>query len=367
MGILAACCVAIMALFAVVVITYLAALWARRDALPLSQHLRLSVLVAARDEEHGILACLQALHRLNYPAAQLQILIGDDDSSDGTARIVQDFIRDKPHFHYHHISQPLPGLRGKQNVLAQLSALADGDLLLITDADIEVHPDWAAGMAAGFADARTGIVCGPTLVWGNSLFARLQGLDWLMGQVLARAHAGVGIPISAVGNNMAVRREAYDNIGGYAALPFNIIEDFLLFHALVEQGPWRYKMVFHPGLSAESLPVEGLQGWFRQRKRWFRGARGLAWYNLLLIFLNALVMPAIVASALLLPWPWTVAFVGAKLLADFLLLLYGALRLGKLSRLMYFLPYEAYYVFSMIATPVLMMLPGRVVWKGRRY
>ena len=367
MGWIAVAIVVVMALFTAVVGTYLLAQALRKDALPLRTDLKLSILVAARDEENAILPCLQALDALHYPKDLLQILVGDDQSSDRTAEIVQAFIQGKPHFEYHYISGSLGHLKGKQNVLAQLAEHADGEILLVTDADIEVHPDWAAGMAGAFEDPKTGIVCGPTLAWGATWFAKVQGLDWMMGQVLASAHTRLGIPISAVGNNMAVRARAYRAMGGYQALPFNIIEDYQLFQALCERGPWRYRMVFHLGLSALSLPMPHLPAWVRQRKRWFRGARGLAWYNLVLIVLNALVMPAIVAAAFVFPFPWFCGFLATKLCADFLFLLLGAIRLQKTRWLVWFLPYELYYVGSMVATPLLMLLPGKVVWKGRKY
>ncbi len=43
-----------------------------------------SVLVAARNEESNIALCLKSLINQNYPKEKLQILVGDDDSSDDT-------------------------------------------------------------------------------------------------------------------------------------------------------------------------------------------------------------------------------------------------------------------------------------------
>ena len=48
---------------------------------------RVSILIAARDEEAALPRCLASLRALNYPAELLEILVGDDASTDGTAAV----------------------------------------------------------------------------------------------------------------------------------------------------------------------------------------------------------------------------------------------------------------------------------------
>jgi 1,2-diacylglycerol 3-beta-glucosyltransferase len=367
MGAWAIFSMAVMAGFVGLVLVYALTVLLWRDRLPFRRDARLSILVAARDEEAAIVDCLQALAALDYPTAQLQILIGDDGSSDRTAELIQSFIADKPWMHYRLIDRTLPGMKGKQNVLALLAQEADGEFILVTDADIRVHPEWAAGMLGAFHREDVGVVCGTTAVWGEGWFARAQGLDWLMGLVLARAHSVLGIPITALGNNMGVRTAAYRAAGGYEAMPFSIVEDYLLFQQLCEKGPWRFVQRLHVGVSARSLPLPDAQAWLRQRKRWFKGAQGLAPYNVALIFFNGLILPAIVLAFFTLPWMWGAGMLLIKLLADALLLAVGAAQLGWWARLRAFAPYWLYYLAALVVTPILTLLPIQVVWKGRKY
>lgn len=367
MEIAAALSIAVMAGFVLLVLLYAAVFFFSADRLPYLKDKDITILVAARDEEAAILDCLRALAALDYPRERMQVLIGDDGSTDRTAELVQAFIADRDWMHYRKIEKVLPGMKGKQNVLAQLAHAATGEVILITDADIQVHRDWAAGMVGAFADAKTGVACGSTAVWGKGLFARAQGLDWMMGLVLARAHAVLGMPITALGNNMAVRRVAYEQAGGYEAMPFSIVEDYLLFHMLCERGPWKFAQRFDVGVSAISLPLEDARAWMRQRKRWFKGAKGLAWYNVVLIFFNALVLPAIVVAGFSLSWLWALVFLGVKLLGDFLLLWLGTQRLDRLGWLRWFGPYWLYYLVALVVTPILTILPVQVIWKGRKY
>lgn len=63
-----------------------------------TQHPRVSILIAARNEEHTILRCLHALEALDYPKGKLEVLIGDDASTDNTRAVIDRFIQDKPHY-----------------------------------------------------------------------------------------------------------------------------------------------------------------------------------------------------------------------------------------------------------------------------
>jgi glycosyltransferase involved in cell wall biosynthesis len=77
---------------------------------------------------------------LSFPASDLEVLIGNDDSEDRTALLVEEFIKDKPNFRQFHIRHTIGLARGKANVLAQLAMQAEGEYFFITDADIEVPP-----------------------------------------------------------------------------------------------------------------------------------------------------------------------------------------------------------------------------------
>ncbi|KAA9333089.1 glycosyltransferase [Hymenobacter busanensis] len=329
---------------------------------------RVSILVPARNEAHHIERCLQSLARLSYPPELLEILIGDDASTDDTAAVVQAFIADKPPFRLVRIGHPVGSARGKSNAIAQLCRQATADYFLLTDADMQLPPDWVQHML-GAAEAPAhgrpvGVVTGSTVAHGN-LFGRLQGLDWLFGLSVIRVLSDGGLPVTAVGNNMLVTRAAYDSIGGYETLAFQITEDLQLFACIVQAG-WGYRNLWHGHVLGISAPQPTVRCLLEQRKRWMRGTTRLPWYlsglfGLYGVFYMVLFFPPWVA------WPLTPLLYGAKVLLQTLYLWISLRQVGRHESLGVLLLYEFYLAGMSLLVLGYTLWPGHIRWKERRY
>jgi cellulose synthase/poly-beta-1,6-N-acetylglucosamine synthase-like glycosyltransferase len=337
--------------------------WPRLDLSAVAAYPRVSILIAARNEEATIERCLRALAQLNYPAGQLEILIGDDASTDHTRAVVQRFIAGKPQFRLLPIGYRLGTAKGKSNVLAHLCRAATADYFLITDADMALAPDWVQTMLAA-APRGVGVVTGITTAGGN-LFGRLQGLDWLFGLSLIRLLTDLGLPITAVGNNMLVTRAAYESIGGYEALAFSITEDLQLFDQIVSQG-WGFRNIITPSALGVSVPQPTVLHLLRQRKRWMRGAVRLPW-QLGLLFSSYGFFYTILGWPGLLPLPVIGLLYGAKVLCQTLFLTITLRQAGHRENLAVLLLYDGYLLVMSLAVLAYTLWPGTILWKERRY
>jgi cellulose synthase/poly-beta-1,6-N-acetylglucosamine synthase-like glycosyltransferase len=154
---------------------------------------RVSILIAARNEEAALPRCLASVRALSYPAHLLEILVGDDASTDRTHAVAEATMQGfAGKFAVVPITETLGRARGKANVLAHLAQRATTEYLLITDADIALPPTWVQGMLA-HAAPQVGTVTGLTVVEGPGLLAGLQGVDWLLSLAAAQvAHDGDG-------------------------------------------------------------------------------------------------------------------------------------------------------------------------------
>ncbi|RYY19943.1 MAG: glycosyltransferase, partial [Cytophagaceae bacterium] len=138
---------------------------------------RVSILIAARNEEAALPRCLASVRALQYPAHLLEVLVGDDASTDRTRAVAEAAMQGfAGSFQVVTITETLGQARGKANVLAHLTHRATTDYFLLTDADIALPATWVSALLA-HAAPRVGTVTGLTVVQGTSLMAHLQGID----------------------------------------------------------------------------------------------------------------------------------------------------------------------------------------------
>jgi 1,2-diacylglycerol 3-beta-glucosyltransferase len=329
---------------------------------------RVSILVAARNEEAALPRCLASLRALDYPASLLEILVGDDASTDGTRTVAEAALAGfAGQYQVVSIAENLGQARGKANVLAHLARHATADYFLITDADIALPPTWVPAMLRHAAPG-VGTVTGLTVVEGGGLLARLQRLDWLMSLALIQVGTEAGQPMTAMGNNMLITRTAYQATGGYEALPFSVTEDFALFEAVNARG-FGFRQLFEPAVRAASLPAGSWQALVKQRLRWLRGVAALPWHvQAGLIFFSGYWL-AVLGLGLAGGLAWALAALALKMASHYALALAASRRAG-LSRLAWWLlPLFEGYSLLLTTHLTLARLLGRrgVEWKGRQY
>ena len=329
------------------------------DRLPL-----VSILIAARNEETTILACLRAITQLIYPLQSVEILIGNDQSTDQTGSLVAEFITDKSAFQLINIEESSTGLVGKANVLAQLIQRARGQLLFFTDADTQVPPNWLTEMSRSLS-GKVGIVTGVTLPEGQAIFHKLQTIDWLYNLTLTHLVSSMGVPVTAMGNNMVVSRTAYKTVGGYESLPCSVVEDYTLFQAIVANG-YGFRNLLNEQILARTTPVDTLWHFLHQRKRWMRGATQLPLWMVISLYGQYLVGPLL----LLLGWVNPALAVGlyvVKLFIQTTIISFGLSRLHRTSLWPYALLFEIYQLIIGPLSVLFYLMSGSIEWKGRNY
>ncbi|UCG43652.1 MAG: glycosyltransferase [candidate division WOR-3 bacterium] len=113
---------------------------------------RLSVLIAAFNEERLIAGKLRNTLALNYPDDRLEVIVGSDGSTDATDEIVRNLARDDSRIRLVR-SQSRIGYTGIHNLMLENSS---GELLMITDADISLAANTATYLAAWFSNPAVG-------------------------------------------------------------------------------------------------------------------------------------------------------------------------------------------------------------------
>lgn len=187
------------------VLLALTAPFTRAPRRSLTSRPRLSVIIAAYNEERWIEAKLRSTLEQRYPPDRLEVIVVSDGSTDRTEAIVARvagprvrLIRQEPR-------------AGKSAALNRGAAAATGDLLIFTDANALFAPDALARLAAAFADPRVGLVSGQGLYGAASDGdARAVGNGYVRYEALVRSgESALGVMAGADGAVYALRRQLF--------------------------------------------------------------------------------------------------------------------------------------------------------------
>ncbi len=331
----------------------------------------ISIWVAARNEEDHLANCLSSLVNLDYPQNKLQILVGNDQSTDATPKIIDQFCQ-KYHFIQRiDVVDDESELKAKARVMAQMDRLAKGEFYLITDADVCVNPQWAKSMLLSLSE-NTGVSSGTTMVKSTGLDGWLQEIDWAYFMGLLNTISYAGVPATAVGNNMIVRKKAYWETGGYASIRFSITEDYKLYSEICSKG-WKWNNVMHPGVLAFS---EKTKGWFNllhQRKRWLSGGKELPFYWWILFAIYGTFyfwIPLLFIYSFLSSIPTTGIFFlwGLKYFLQSVQIHLIYQKIAQDTPSFFKLLFYEFYLFAVtLGTGIFFLLPLKTNWKGRLY
>jgi len=328
-------------------------------------HLPVTILIAVRNEEKNLTRLIESLNSQNYPKELVEVIIGNDQSEDNSYQILKEYEKIYSWIKIINIEKKIGNLKGKQNVLAHLVPLATHENILITDADIQLPPEWIKTMVSYLQNYD--MISAPTIVQGNRLFHQLQGLDWLFSISVIKPFSDWGLPITAVGNNMGFKKSEYMKFGGYEKLPFSLTEDYILFEKMILKDKGKFQWVHLPEVLNISQPIEDLSSFFNQRKRWFEGAKKGPWYAILIFIHHVLIYPTLFLGFLLFSFPFALCLFLMKWIIDFLWLWTACAAIKKTYLLKNFLLFQVYFILITLILPFYFLISRKVIWKGRIY
>lgn len=337
-----------------------------------------TVVVAARNEEAHIAQLLDDLCHQEYPETLYQVIVVDDGSRDQTAAIVRRYAENYPFVQLFSITECPPGFSPKKYALQLAVEKAMGEIILATDADCRLGPAWASTMVRYFLP-EVGFVIGFSQYGRRgepqNLIERLQAMDFIPLMGVAEGSCNLGLPLSASGQNLAYRREAFLQVGGYRSVAHRVSGDDVLLLQLIRTRT-NYRIVFaaHPEAFASSAPQPTMAELINQRKRWASNGSFQLFLNIP-FFLYLLLVHGY-TSALLLGLPLALflgphaalflAALGSKMAGEALISYISARRYKRTDLLRYF---PVWFIFQ-IPYIVLVGLSGtfgNFKWKERQH
>ncbi|HNU56282.1 MAG TPA: glycosyltransferase [Flavobacteriales bacterium] len=242
-----------------------------------------SVIIPARDAASTIIPLLQDLHAQDLDKERIEVIVVDDQSTDGTDATVRS------------MSARWSELRvlrsagiGKKAAITTGVQAARHATILLTDADARVGPMRSRMVVAAMEAQQVDLLILPVRTIGTGALGRLQEEEQAGLTGMAVGAALTGWPSLASGANLAFRRQAFVDIDGYVGDTYASGDDVFLVQRMQKAGK-RIGGYFHPDVVV-TVEAEGTwQGFLAQRLRWagkMRGVRGTwPWLGLLVLLL----------------------------------------------------------------------------------
>ncbi len=239
----------------------------RRGVPANADDLSVSVLIPAYNEAKVIAASIRQI--LASTHRKLNIVVVDDGSADGTSAVVREkFAGDE------RVRLITTQNGGKARAINLGLAHAEGDIVVVLDADTQFEPQTISSLVRWFADPAIGAVAGNAKV-GNriNVLTRWQALEYVTAQNLERrALATLGCITVVPGAVGAWRREAIAKLGGF---PSNTLAEDQDLTIMVQRAG--YKVLFDQEAIAWTEAPDTISGLAKQRFRWAFGTLQCLW------------------------------------------------------------------------------------------
>lgn len=333
---------------------------------------KLSVIIPVRNESTNIIALLEDLDQQSYPTELFEVIVVDDHSEDETAALVQAFANQAS------ITVRLLQLKHYDKLYLKKAAvqkgveLATGELLVFTDGDCRVQPNWLSLFAHTYQTEQAVFISGPVSFRDTiSLFEKMQLVEFASLIGIGGASIALGKPNMCNGANLAYTKAAFQEINGFAGNEGVASgDDEFILHKLSEHYPTKITFLKNAEAIVYTNARKTLSSFISQRVRWASKWRSYTKLNVQLVALTVfmvnlllfLAISAVIVGWLPL-WLFILAYV-AKLGVDFLFLSRILAFLGKQKYKLYILPLQLVYIPYVLVT-ALAGLFGRYTWKGR--
>ena len=283
---------------------------------------KVSLLKPVHGVDFGSAENFESFCRQNYP--DYEILFAVNDDSDPAVPLIREVAARFPERNIRLISgAPQIGSNKKVNNLIELIRAARHEIIILTDGDVRVLPNYLREVVAPFADPKIGAVTSFYRGIAQKNFAaELEAIgaasDFFAGVLVAEWMEGMSF---ALGASVATTKYWVAKIGGFEAIADMHSDDYELGHRIARAGG---KIVLSHELVWTMYPAQSAGGFWNHQVRWLRTVRLSRPFSFLgLIFTHGL--PWAVAAAVVAP---TASFAAAYLAAYLVLRLITAWVVG---------------------------------------
>ena len=318
--------------------------------------IKVSVLIAARNEEKNIEKLLESLKKQSFPKELFEVIIVNDHSTDNTDEIINDFINKNKELDVKLLKAEK---KGKKHAISQALHSAINELVIVTDADCVLNDLWIESIVGFYQEEKCKMILAPVLLSpAENLFEKMQVLEHLSLIGSTAGSASIGFPVMCNGANMAYERKAALEVEKFRK-DFDIPsgDDMFLLEQFVKYyGHNNVKFLLSKSAVVKTKTCKTIKDFFRQRRRWVSKTKSYTSWKvivtaLIVLFFNLSIISLLV-SAFFVPALWSIYILLTllKFFIDFPLLKNITNFMNQGSLLKWVLPLEIIYPFYVVFT-----------------
>ena len=215
---------------------------------------RVTVIVAAANEEQVIERRLENLLALDYPEERLELVVASDGSTDRTDELVEAVAAREPRVRL--LAVPRGGKVAAQNRAVRE---ANGDVVAFSDANATWAPDALRELVAALSDPEVAYACGRLRLQAAD-GSNQEGLYWRYELWLRERESLLG---SVTGGNGSIYALKWND---YVEVDPRFGHDLALPYAMVQRGR---RAVYEPEAAAYEKPTPDIETEYRRKVRMF--------------------------------------------------------------------------------------------------
>ena len=335
----------------------------------------ISVIVPVRNETDNILNLMNDLWTQKLDPSRFEVIIVDDNSQDDTPEKVKGFINGhNHHFKLLEIQNEKHQVTPKKRALTEGVEHSTGEIIVTTDGDCRVSPDWLDIIDQEFKDEQIEFIAGPVAFTGVSgLFGNLQRLEFSSLIGVGGSSIQLGYPNICNGANLAFRKNSFTKLNGYTGNGHLASgDDEFLLQKFASRSPKGIRFLKNEKAIVYTSPKRTLSEFYQQRKRWTSKLKHhkewhIKFLSVWIFVVNFVLIASFVGSIVgYFNWFILAGLLGLKFLCDSIYLLV-ILKFFKLKMKWF------EFVLLQIIHPFYIVLFGLVSnygtfnWKGRTY
>jgi cellulose synthase/poly-beta-1,6-N-acetylglucosamine synthase-like glycosyltransferase len=233
---------------------------------------KVSVVIAARNEEKNISKLLTILTNQTYPEDKYEIIISNDDSTDNTVEQVNFFCSKFDNIILVDVKNRENVISPKKNALQQAIDNSTGDIILLTDADCIPKTTWIESMISSY-ESDIDMVVGYSETkldnWHKSNLAQKYEYFDFVAMFIANSGAILsGRYFSCSGQNLSYRKSAFNDVGGFSKIKHIVSGDDVNLMQLFRKGNKKIVMNLNNKSFVKTYPIKNWKNLINQRIRW---------------------------------------------------------------------------------------------------